>query len=70
MEAGESGPTTNHEDVKDRKNDLEGSNLDTDCGDNGKGDCRDGCEREDCVVGLVMILVMAQMRGELVIMLM
>lgn len=70
MEAGESGPTRNHEDVKDRKNDLEGSNLGTDCGDNGKGNCSDSGEGEEHIVGLVMILVVALMRVELVIMLM
>lgn len=71
-EVGESGPTTNYEDVENCKNDLEGSNLDfdIDCGDNGKGNCNDSCNSEDHIVGLFMILVMALMRAELMIMFM
>ena len=54
------------------KSDFEGGNFDfdTNCEDNDKGDCSDGCDGGDHGVRLLMIMAMASLKMELMIMLM
>lgn len=42
-------------------------NFDTDCSDNGNGNCNDSHNSEDYIMGLLLILVMPLMRVELMV---